>query len=194
MKVLLINGSRRDNGCTHFALSIVAEALEKEGVGSEIIDVGNRVLKGEVRQVVKEVADRLDEFQGIVVGSPVYYASPTGEIISFLDQLFGAAEAKLRFMPAATIASARRGGTTATLDVLNKYFLYNQMPLIASRYWNMVHGNTPDEVKQDLEGVQIMQTLGRNMAWILQSIESGKKNGVKQPEAEDKIFVNFINN
>ena len=110
----------------------------------------------------------------------------------FLDRLFGKAEAELRFMPAATIASARRGGTTATLDVLNKYFMYNQMPLVASRYWNMVHGSMPEQVLQDEEGLQIMHTLGRNMVWILKSIEAGKKAGVAQPEAETKVFTNFI--
>ena len=192
MKVLLINGSRRDNGCTRTALGIIAEVLNENGIETQIFNIGGRVLKGQIRDAVKEVADEVKQADGIVVGSPVYYASPSGEIVSFMDQLWGMCEADLRFKPGAAIASARRGGTTASLDVLNKYFLYNQMPLISSRYWNMVHGNTPEEVMKDEEGVQIMKTLGRNMAWILKSIDAGKAAGVLQPVPEQKIFTNFI--
>ena len=192
MKVLMINGSRRDNGCTYTALCEIAKELTAGGVEWEIMNVGSRVNKGEVNDVVNEAVEALKTTDAIIVGSPVYYASPSGEILMFLDRLFGKAEAELRFMPAATIVSARRGGTTATLDVLNKYFMYNQMPLVASRYWNMVHGNAPEQVLQDEEGLQIMHTLGRNMVWILKSIEAGKKAGVAQPEAEAKVFTNFI--
>jgi multimeric flavodoxin WrbA len=192
MKVLLINGSRKVNGCTYTALTEIAKELTARGIDSEIYNAGNKVLNGEVNEAVKEVAELVKEADGIVVGSPVYYASPSGEIIMFLDRLFGTASADMRLKPAATLASARRGGTTATLDVLNKYFLYNQMPLIASNYWNMVHGNTPEDVMKDEEGVQIMHTLGRNMAWFLESIEAGKKAGVEQPVAETKIYTNFI--
>jgi len=192
MKVLLINGSRKVNGCTYTALTEIAKELTARGIESEIFNAGNKVLNGEVNEAVKEAAELVKEADGIVVGSPVYYASPSGEIIMFLDRLFGTASADMRLKPAATIASARRGGTTATLDVLNKYFLYNQMPLIASNYWNMVHGNTPEDVMKDEEGVQIMHTLGRNMAWFLESIEAGKKAGVEQPVAETKIYTNFI--
>ena len=144
MKVLLINGSRRDNGCTYTALCEIAKELTAGGVEWEIMNVGSRVNKGEVNDAVNEAVEALKTTDAIIVGSPVYYASPSGEILMFLDRLFGKAEAELRFMPAATIASARRGGTTATLDVLNKYFMYNQMPLVASRYWNMVHGSAPE--------------------------------------------------
>lgn len=192
MKVLMINGSRRDNGCTYTALSEIAKELTAGGVEWEIMNVGSRVNKGEVNDAVNEAVEALKTTDAIIVGSPVYYASPSGEILMFLDRLFGKAETELRFMPAATIASARRGGTTATLDVLNKYFMYNQMPLVASRYWNMVHGSAPEQVLQDEEGLQIMHTLGRNMVWILKSIEAGKNAGVAQPEAETKVFTNFI--
>ncbi|MCH5212664.1 MAG: flavodoxin family protein [Oscillospiraceae bacterium] len=192
MKVVLVNGSRRENGCTNTALGEIAKVLNKYDIETELFFIGKKVMNGEINTAVAEVAEAIKTADGFIVGSPVYYASPSGEVISFLDRLFGAAEADLRFKPAAAITSARRGGTTATLDVLNKYFLYNQMPLISSRYWNMVHGNTPEEVLNDEEGIQIMQTIGRNMAWILKSIEAGKNAGVEQPVAEQKKFTNFI--
>lgn len=192
MKVVLVNGSRRENGCTYTALNIIADVLKENGIETQLFHIGTKAMNGEMNDIVKEVAAAVKEADGFVVGSPVYYASPSGEVIAFLDRLFGMAEADLRFKPAAAIASARRGGTTATLDVLNKYFLYDQMPVISSRYWNMVHGNTPEDVMKDEEGVQIMKTVGRNMAWILKSIEAGKSAGVAQPEAEQKIFTNFI--
>lgn len=192
MKVVLVNGSRRENGCTNTALGEIAKILNESGIETELFFIGKKVTDGQINDAVKEVAEAIKTADGFIVGSPVYYASPSGEVISFLDRLFGAAEADLRFKPSAAIASARRGGTTATLDVLNKYFLYNQMPLISSRYWNMVHGNTPEEVLKDEEGIQIMHTIGKNMAWILKSIEAGKKAGVAQPESEPKKFTNFI--
>ena len=129
---------------------------------------------------------------GLVIGSPVYWASPSGEIISFMDKLAGTAGAELVHKVGATVASARRGGTTATLDVLNKYLSYHQMVSVAGNYWPMVHGNTPAEVQQDKEGLQIMRILGRNMAWVLKCIEAGKKAGIEAPKTEDKIFTNFI--
>jgi multimeric flavodoxin WrbA len=192
MKVLLLNGSRKEKGCTYTALSEITKVLESEGIETEIMNAGKMVFDGNVNEAVKEAAEKVKSIDGIIVGSPVYYASPSGEILMFLDRLFGAAEADLRFKPAATITSARRGGTTATLDVLNKYFLFNQMPLISSRYWNMVHGSNPEDVLKDEEGIQIMQTLGTNMAWILKSIEAGKNGGVAQPVAKEKVFTNFI--
>lgn len=192
MKVVMINGSRREKGCTYTALNEIAKVLQENGIDSEIFFVGEKAVNGQIAEIVKEVAEAVKTADGIVVGSPVYYASPSGEVIAFMDRLFGAAEADLRFKPAAAIASARRAGTTATLDVLNKYFMYNQMPLVASRYWNMVHGSKPEDVLQDAEGLQIMQTLGKNMAWILKSIEAGKQAGVEQPQAEQKVFTNFI--
>lgn len=194
MKVLLLNGSRRDNGCTFTGLSLVAKSLEEEGIETEILNVGSRVYKGEVDAVVKEAGEKVKAADGIVVGSPVYYASPSGEIILFLDRLFGSYGKDLQFKPAAAIASCRRAGNTATLDVLYKYFSINQMPVVSSRYWNEIHGYTPEDVMKDEEGVQIMKVLGKNMAWLLKSIEAGKKAGVKQPEEKlEKVFTNFIN-
>lgn len=192
MKVVMVNGSRRENGCTYTALNVIAEVLKENGIDSEIYFVGQRAMNGEMDAVVKEVAEAVKIADGFIVGSPVYYASPSGEVIAFLDRLYGAAEADLRFKPAAAITSARRGGTTATLDVLNKYFLYNQMPVVSSRYWSMVHGSKPEDVLKDEEGIQIMKTIGKNMAWLLKSIEAGKAAGVEQPVAEQKVFTNFI--
>ena len=192
MKVIMINGSRKEKGCTFTALQIIAEILKENGIETQVTHIGLKAMNGQMNEIVKDVADSVKTADGIIVGSPVYYASPSGEVVAFLDRLFAMAEADLRFKPAAAVVSARRGGTTASLDVLNKYFQFNQMPIISSRYWNMVHGNTPEEVMRDEEGVQIMKTIGRNMAWILKSIEAGKAAGVTQPEAEQKIFTNFI--
>ena len=192
MKVLLINGSRRENGCTYTALNEIANVLNENGIDTEIFFVGERAVNGKMDEAVKEAAQLVKTADGIIVGSPVYYASPSGEIIAFLDRLFGVAEADLRFKPAAAVTSARRAGTTATIDVLNKYFLYNQMPIVSSRYWSMVHGSKPEDVFMDEEGIQIMQTIGTNMAWLLKSIEAGKKAGVEQPVAQQKKFTNFI--
>lgn len=192
MKVILINGSRRDDGCSYTALCQVAESLNQEGIETNVVSVGSRVVKGEVNEAVKELAELAKEADGFVVGSPVYYASPSGEIEMILDRLLGVAGADMRLKPAAAIASARRGGTTATVDALNKYFQFNQMPVVSSNYWNIVHGNTPEEVKQDAEGMQIMKLLGKNMAWMLKCIEAGKNAGVSLPEAEEKVKTNFI--
>lgn len=192
MKVVMVNGSRRENGCTYTALNVIAKVLNDNGIETEIFHVGEKAVNGQMNEIVSQVADAVKGADGFIVGSPVYYASPSGEIIAFMDRLFGIAEENLRFKPGAAIASARRGGTTATLDVLNKYFAYNQMPLITSRYWNMVHGSNPEDVLKDEEGIQIMETLGTNLAWILKSIEAGKNAGVKQPEAVQKKFTNFI--
>ena len=174
MKVVLFNGSRREKGCTYTALSLVAGELKAAGIETEIFFVGGRVLKGETDAVVHEAKEILKTVDAVVYGSPVYYASPSGEMLMFLDRLYGIAEAELLFKPAATVASARRAGTTATLDALNKYPTF------------------PEDVLKDDEGVQVMKELGRNMAWILKSIEAGKKAGVVQPVAEKKIFTNFI--
>ena len=192
MKVLMINGSRREKGCTYTALHLIEQVLNEEGIETEILFVGKRAVNGEIEALVKEAIEKMKEADGLVLGSPVYYASPTGEIVAFLDRLFWNGGDALRGKPAAVLASARRGGTTAALEVLNKYPSYMEMPLISSRYWNMVHGNKPEEVMQDKEGVQIMETLGRNMAWILKCIEAGKQAGITQPPAADKVFTNFI--
>lgn len=186
MNVILLNGSRREKGCTYTALSVVAEALKEDGIDSEIIHAVP------TDDVVAATAAKIKEADGVVIGSPVYWASPSGEIVTFLDKLAGTAGSALVHKVGAVVASARRGGTTATLDVLAKYIEYHQMVMATSNYWPMVHGNTPAEVQQDKEGLQIMRTLGHNMAWILKCIEAGKKAGINPPETEAKIMTNFI--
>jgi len=192
MKVILFNGSRREKGCTATALGIVANELEEAGIETQIFWIGKRALNGEIDELVDEAIELVKGADGVVFGSPVYYASPSGEILSFLDRLYWKGEKYLLFKPAASLVSARRGGTTAALDVLNKYTTFAQQPVITSRYWNMVHGSTPEEVLKDEEGVQIMQVLGRNMAWVLKSIEAGKAAGIPQPEPVKKVWTNFI--
>ena len=192
MKVVLINGSRREKGCTYTALTEIAKELQNEGIETEIFHIGVKAVNGEMNQIVSEVAEAVKSADGLIVGSPVYYASPSGEVMAFLDRLFGVAKEDLMYKPATAIASARRAGTSTTLDVLNKYFLFNQMPLVSSCYWNMVHGSNPEDVLKDEEGMQTMRTLAKNMAWILKSIEAGKASGVKHPVAEEKVFTNFI--
>jgi len=192
MKVILVNGSRNDNGCTFTSLGVVAKALEANGVEAEVISVGKMVFDGKVDEAVKLVGEKMKEADGLIVGSPVYYASPSGEIVMFMDRLFVNYGAVLCHKCGASIASARRGGTTATVDMLNKYFLYNQMPIVSSNYWSIVHGNTPAEVVQDEEGMQIMRVLGNNFAWLVKSIDVAKKAGITVPETEAKIKTNFI--
>lgn len=187
MKVLLLNGSPRKEGCTFTALSEIAAVLQDCGIETEIFQAGNPE-----RENVKAAAAKLKESDALIVGSPVYWASPSGQIIEFMDQLCSLAGKDLLHKPAACVASARRAGTTATLDVLTKYFAYHQMPVVSSNYWNMVHGNTPDEVRKDEEGLQIMRTLGRNMAWLLKCLEAGNAAGITVPDTEDKIKTNFI--
>ena len=192
MKVILFNGSRNEKGSTHTALSIVSEELGANGIGTELFWVGERALSGEIDALVEEAIGKMAEADGMVLGSPVYYASPSGELVAFLDRFYWKGERAVRFKPAAAVTVARRAGTTACLDVLNKYITYAQQPVVTSRYWNMAHGSNGNEVLKDDEGVQIMRSLARNMAWILKSIEAGKAAGVPQPESEKKIFTNFI--
>ncbi len=192
MKVILFNGSRREHGCTYTALNIIAKALKENGVDSEIFFIGERAVNGDVDKLVEEAVEAVNGADGIVVGTPVYYASPSGEVVSFLDRLFISPKANLRLKPAAAIASARRAGTTASIDMLLKYFTIKEMPVVSSRYWPMVHGNSPEEVLKDEEGVQIMEVLGRNMAWLLKSIEAGKAAGIAAPEPVKQIKTNFI--
>ena len=192
MKVILFNGSRNEKGSTYTALNLVAESLNENGVETEIFWVGGKALSGEIDVLVDEAIEKLQGADGIVLGSPVYYASPSGEMVAFLDRIYWKGEKFLRFKPAAAVTVARRAGTTACLDVLNKYITYAQQPVVTSRYWNMVHGSNGDDVMKDEEGIQIMKTIGRNMAWILKSIEAGKQAGVAQPESEKKVWTNFI--
>ena len=192
MKVVLINGSRREQGCTYTSLMEISKVLKSEGIDTELFFLGVKVIDGHISELLDKVEEAMKDADGIIIGSLVYFASPTGELISFLDRLFMKANASLKFKPAAAITTARRAGTTATLDVIHKYFLYNQMPIVSSRYWSMAFGNTPEEVVRDEEGMQIMQTVGKNMAWIVKSIAAGKAAGVKQPVAEPRISTNFI--
>lgn len=187
MKVLLLNGSPRKEGCTFTALNQIATSLNNQGIETEIFQAGNADMEN-----VKAAAKKLETADGLIVGSPVYWASPTGQIIEFMDKLSSLAGKHMLYKPAAAIASARRAGTTATLEVLTKYFQFFQMPVISSNYWNMVHGNTPEEVMQDEEGLQIMRTLGTNMAWVLKCLEAGKNAGIEKPQPEEKIKTNFI--
>ncbi len=142
--------------------------------------------------MVNECIDKAKEADGFIFGTPVYFAHPTGQIQSLLDRMFYAGGEYFTHKPGAVIASARRGGTTAALDTLSKYFGIRQMPIISSTYWNMVHGSTPDEVRQDREGMQTMRNLGRNMAWFLKCVEAGRQQGIKAPDAETTSWTNFI--
>ena len=206
MKVLLVNGSPHEKGCTYTALSEVASALNKEGIETEIFHIGTAPIRGCIGcggcsgkgkcvfddDIVNRLIEKIDRIDGLVIGSPVHYASAGGAITSVLDRLFFAASGKLSYKPCACIASARRAGTTATLDQLMKYPTINRMPLVSSQYWPMVHGNTPEQVMQDEEGMQIMRTLGRNMAWLIKCIEAGRAAGVNTPEREAPKRTNFI--
>jgi multimeric flavodoxin WrbA len=209
MKVLLVNGSPHKEGCTYTALAEVEETLNKEGIDTEIFWVGNKPLSGciacktcaEKKQCVfnDKVNDFLDiakNADGFIFGTPVHYAAASGAITSFMDRAFYsdmlAGMQSFYLKPAAAVVSARRAGTTATFDQLNKYFTISEMPVISSRYWNMVHGATPEDVKKDLEGLQTMRVLARNMAWFLKCKEAGIKAGVRLPEREEAMFTNFI--
>lgn len=186
MNVLMINGSRRAKGCTYTALSIVGEELAAAGIDSEVIHVTDD-------NAVERALAALDTADGLVLGTPVYWASPTGEIEVFLDKLWGRAKrAQLAGKPCAVLASARRAGTTSAIDDLAKYPTFAEMPLVSSFYWNMVHGNTPDEVYRDEEGVAIMRQIGRNMAWLLKCIEAGRAAGVTLPDLPAFNRTNFI--
>jgi len=209
MKVILVNGSPHEKGCTCTALETVAKTLNEEGIETEIFQLGTKPLVGctACGACVKTgrcvFDDRVNEFldlaegaEGFVFGSPVHYASAGGAIVSFMDRAFfaGSNSAKVPFYlkPAAAVVSARRAGTTAAFDQLNKYFTISQMPVISSRYWNMVHGANAEDVAKDLEGLQIMRVLARNMAWFLKCKEAGAKAGVPLPKREETIRTNFI--
>ena len=205
MKVLLVNGSPHAKGCTYTALCEVAAALEKQGIETELFQIGTKPVSGclgcgaciktgkcVIDDVVNEFVEKAKAADGFVFGSPVHFANASGAITSFMDRAFYGKGAVYADKPAAAIMSCRRGGATATLDQLNKYFTISNMPIVSSQYWNMVHGNTPDEVRQDAEGMQTMRTLGTNMAWLLKCIEAGKAAGVAMPEREAKVATNFI--
>lgn len=202
--MLLINGSPKEKGCTYTALKEIADTLANEGVESEIFhvrsdapgcrDCGYCAKKGRcsIRDDVNAVADRLDEFDAIVLGSPVYYAGPSGQVCAFADRLFYSNADRMAGKLGAAVVSCRRGGASAAFDRLNKYFTVCNMPVVPSQYWNQVHGFTPDDVHRDLEGLQTMRTLARNMAWLIKCIDAGKTAGVPLPERETPTMTNFI--
>jgi len=205
MKVLLLNGSPRANGCTYTGLLEIANELNKKGIETEIIQIGKKPIIGctacggcrpEKRCVYKggvnDFLDKVKDADGIVFGTPVYFAGVSGGVKSFMDRAFYANSAVFRGKPGAIIASCRRGGSSAALDGLSKYLAYGEMPIVSSRYWNMIHGNTPEEVKQDLEGMENLRFLGLNMAWLLQCIQAGEKAGIEMPKYETKAWTNFI--
>ena len=202
--VLLINGSPHAKGCTATALGIVAEELERGGVETESVHVGSKDIRGCIAcrkckatgrcvfdDIVNELAPKLEQADGLVVGSPVYFAGPNGTLTNLLDRLFYSASYPLRMKVGAAVVSARRAGTTAALDRLNKYFQLAEMPIASSRYWNMVHGHTAEDVLKDEEGIQCMRILGRNMAFLIRAIDSERqRNGL--PTQEETIYTNFI--
>ncbi len=208
MKVLLVNGSPHHEGCTFTALKEVESALRQNGIETEIFWIGRQPVSSCIgcgacqhsgrcfmNDVVNEFLDKADNFDGFVFGSPVHFAAATGAMTCFMDRAFFCAMASdlMAGKPAATIASCRRSGTTSTLDQLNKYPIHRGMPLVPSQYWPMVFGNTPDEIRQDKEGLQIMRTLGNSMAWLMNCIEAGKQIGINYPGKEQPhVRTNFI--
>lgn len=209
MKVLLVNGSPNHHGCTDTALTQVGKALEESGIGTDRFWIGNKPLTGCLgcghcakagRCHYDDAVDRFlavaGDYDGFVFGVPVHFASAAASMSGFMDRAFfvdHCAELGLfALKPGAVVVSARRAGTTATLDQMNKYLSYAQMPIVSSRYWNMVHGKTPEEVLRDEEGLQIMRILGKNMAWLLQCLSAGARAGVEKPKAEPRINTNFI--
>ena len=203
MKVLLINGSPHPKGNTFIALSEVAKTLEENGIEAEIVSIGSKAVQGCIAcgrcreigrcvfndELYNKVREKLETADGIVIGSPVYYAGPNGSLCALLDRLFYSAGSLLAFKPAAAVAVCRRGGASATFDRLNKYFTINNMPVVSSQYWNSVHGARPGEATQDIEGLQTMRTLGRDMAWMLKNLKQG---GETIPSGEPWTPTNFI--
>lgn len=205
MKVLLINGSPHREGCTFTALSEVAATLQSRGIETELLYLGKQPLAGCIAcgkcletgycfrdDAVREIQQRLDEFDGLVLGSPVYYSGPTGQLVSFLNRLFYATGRRMAGKVGAAVVSCRRGGASATFEQLNQYFTISNMPIVSSQYWNSVHGFTPDDVRKDREGLQTMRTLGENMAWLLKCIECGRRAGIDRPTYEPCVFTHFI--
>ena len=209
MKVILVCGSPHEKGCTYTALQEIAQVLEKENIDTEIFQLGTKPISGciacrscagvgkcAINDKVNEFIDLAKEADGFIFGSPVHFAAPSAAITAFMDRVFYSGKQggtnPFYLKPAAAIVSARRGGTTAAFDQLNKYFTISEMPVISSRYWNMVHGNTPEQVMQDEEGMQCMRILGRNMAWFLKCKEVGALAGIPLPEKEKITPTNFI--
>ena len=205
MKVLMINGSPNQYGCTYTALKEVSDKLNSHGIETEFVYLGTQAVHGCIAcgkcyqsgkcvfdDKVNEILEKAAEYDGMVVGSPVYYSGPNGTLCAFLDRLFYCSRGRFANKFAAAVVSCRRMGNTSSLDRLNKYFQISKMHIVSSQYWNGVHGNTPEEVMQDKEGLQIMRTLGENMAWLIKIAEAGKKAGVPMPQYEKGVGTNFI--
>lgn len=210
MKVLLVNGSPHKEGCTYTALCEVAQTLNQEGIETEIFWIGNKPVGGCIAckactksgqcvfdDAVNRFREKAYEADGFIFGSPVHYAGASGNMTAFMDRLFyselgGNGNRAFYMKPAAAVVSARRAGTTATFDQLNKYFTIQEMPVVSSRYWNMVHGASAEQVKQDEEGLYTMRVLRRNMAYLLRCQEAAKKAGVVLPKQETPVFTNFV--
>ena len=205
MKVILVNGSPKEKGCTYTALKEVEKSLKENGIETEIFWIGNKPISGcigcggcsktgrcFIDDKVNEFLEKVITTDGFVLGSPVHFAGCSGSLSSFMDRAFYGRGKLFANKPAAAVVSCRRGGATAALDEINKYFSISNMPIVSSQYWNMVHGNTPEEVQKDEEGMQTMRTLGNNMAWLLKSIEIAKSNGLEEPKNEKIIRTNFI--
>lgn len=205
MKVLLINGSPKADGNTAFALKEMVDVFHSEGIETEIIQVGNQLIRGctgcgscyklgkcVFDDSVNETAEKLRHADGLVLGSPVYYASPNGTLLSFLDRLFySSGSIDKRMIVGSSVVVARRGGCTASMDVLNKYFTISQMPVASSTYWNIIHGAKPGEAAQDAEGIRTVRNLAKNMVFLMRSVAMGK-DSIGLPEGEKKVFTNFI--
>ncbi len=206
MKVLMINGSPHEKGCTYTALKIIGEELKNQGVESEIVWLGNGPVRGCIGcggckkagkcvfgdDAVNAIGEKSASADGYIFGAPVHYASPCGAMVSAMDRLFYAFGSHMKFKPAASVVSARRAGTTASYDVLNKYIGINNMIAVPSSYWNMVHGNTAEEVYKDEEGVSVMRAVASNMAWLLKLLESAKGTSLEKPVEIAKVRTNFI--
>lgn len=203
MKVMLVNGSARKNGCTNVALEQVAVSLREEGIETELIWIGNDPLPDCIacrrcRQIgrcvfedmVNELVEKAKHCDGFVFGSPVYYAHPSARLLTVMDRAFYSGGVHFAHKPAAAVLSARRAGTTASMDVINKYFTINAMPVVSSTYWNHVYGAQPEEVAQDAEGLMTMYNIGKNMAWLMKCISMGRENGLPHPENQ-KVLTNF---
>lgn len=205
MKVMVVNGSSRRNGCTGRALQEVSSTLHEQGIETEEVFIGNKPMSDclacnkcrsigrcVIDDLVNEVAEKAKDCDGFVFGSPVYYAHPSARILTFMDRLFYSSGGSLAFKPAAAVLSARRAGNTASMDVMNKYFTINSMPVVSSTYWNHVFGSEPEQVEMDLEGLQTMRNIGLNMAWMIRCIEAGKKEGIEHPAYGRKTFTSFF--
>ena len=206
MKILLVNGSPHENGCTYTALCEAAKQLEDNGIETEIVWIGKKSISGclgcgacakglgkcVIDDCVNDFVAKARNADGFIFGSPVHFAAASGHITAFMDRAFYSGKSAFMGKPAANIVSCRRGGASAAFDQLNKYFTISSMPVVSSQYWNQVHGNTPEQVMQDEEGIQTVRILAKNMAWLLKCIDLGKQQGIEFPAPEKPIRTSFI--